>query len=185
MVIIPTPSLRVRSREVDHDLLLSPKTQQLIRGLIPTVYEEDGVGLAAPQIGHNLRICVIAKNVIGFTLRPPKGEKSQLGKTDLVLVNPIWRRLSKKTTVDTEGCLSVPGFFGKVKRWKDLAVTAWNEKGEELKFEAYGFFARVIQHEVDHLDGILFIDRAKDLYKTEHKIGLEADVVLKNIRKIE
>ena len=155
IIKIPTPSLRERSVEIDRDFLLSTKIQKLIEDMIPTMYDDDGVGLAAPQVAQNYRICVLGK------VATPDGEE------DLVLVNPVWEKTGRRKNWDTEGCLSVPNVFGKVKRYNSIHVSAWNKKGEEINFEAKGFFARVIQHEVDHLDGILFIDKAKGIYNVE------------------
>ncbi|PLX26409.1 peptide deformylase [Candidatus Parcubacteria bacterium] len=151
----PTPSLRERSKELDQDFLLSDEVQQLITEMIPTMYQDDGIGLAAPQVGKNVRICVIGK------------EANLDSEEDLVLINPVWQKTSRRKFVDIEGCLSVPKTFGKVKRYKSIHVEALNRKGERIEFEAKDFLARVIQHEVDHLDGILFIDKAKDIYTTE------------------
>jgi len=151
----PTPSLRKRSKEIDHDFLLSQKTQKLIDEMIPKMYESDGIGLAAPQIGENIRICIIGK------------ESDKKLKEDLVLVNPVWEKTSKKTDIDTEGCLSVPNTFGKVKRYVHIQVDALDRNGNKISFSAKKFLARVIQHEVDHLDGILFVDKAKDICTVE------------------
>ena len=148
----PTPSLRERSTEIDRDFLLFKETQKLIDEMVPTMYGDDGIGLAAPQVGKNVRICVIGK----------AADKKL--KEDLVLINPIWEKTSKKTNVDTEGCLSVPKTFGKVKRYTRIHVTALDRDANEIEFNAKNFFARVIQHEVDHLDGVLFIDKATDIY---------------------
>jgi peptide deformylase len=156
IVTLPATSLRDRSKEIDRDVLLSEETQELIREMIPKMYDADGIGLAAPQVGHNIRICVIGKDAI------PRGH-ALLKKADLVLVNPVWERTSRKTEVDQEGCLSVPGKVGNVKRYKDIRVQALDQKGQLISFDAKNFFARVVQHEVDHLNGILFIDKAKDI----------------------
>ena len=152
IIKLPTPTLRQRSIEVDRQTLLLPETQKFITDMIPTMYDDDGIGLAAPQVARNIRICIIGK------------EADKKLKTDLVLVNPIYDRTSRKMNTDSEGCLSVPNTFGKVKRYSDIQVTALDRLGNEIRFEAHKFFARVIQHEVDHLDGILFIDKATDVY---------------------
>jgi peptide deformylase len=157
VITIPTSTLRDRSKEVTRDFVLLRETQDFIQNLIATMYEDDGIGIAAPQVGNNIRICIIGKNAI-----PGK-------KKDLVLINPIWIKTSRKTEWDVEGCLSVPKIFGKVKRYITIEVEALDETGTKIKFEAKKFFARVIQHEVDHLDGILFIDKAKDTYTVEKK----------------
>lgn len=155
IVKLPTPSLRERSREITREELLSPEIQQLMIDMVPTMYGDDGIGLAAPQVGRNIRVCIVGREADKSLLR------------DLVLVNPVWERNSNKTTVDVEGCLSVPKKFGKVKRYTDITVKAWDEHGNPLSFVAKKFFARVIQHEVDHLDGILFIDKAVDIFTAE------------------
>ena len=155
IVTLPTQSLRERSREIDRDFLLSEKTQKLIDEMIPAMYEHDGVGLAAPQVGRNIRICVLAK----------MADKSL--KEELILVNPTWEKISKKKNTDTEGCLSVPNVFGKVIRYSDIHVEAWDRNGKKLSFDAKKFFALVIQHECDHLNVILFIDKATDLHEVK------------------
>lgn len=151
-VKIPTPSLRQRSTEVNQKFLLQEETKSFIQDLIATMYRDDGIGIASPQVGKNIRICIIGK------------EATLEKKKDLILANPIWQKTSRKKVWDVEGCLSVPKTFGKVQRYKDVYVEAFNENGEKITFEAHDFFARVVQHEVDHLDGILFIDKAKDIY---------------------
>lgn len=167
IVKLPTPSLRVRSTEIDRATLLTPDVQKFIQDMIPTMYGDDGIGLAAPQVARNIRICVIGKEAVGMDARPGEAKTKSKATKDLVLVNPTWERMSKKTAWDTEGCLSVPKKYGRVKRYTEIQVKAWDENGNELNFVAKKFFARVIQHEVDHLDGILFIDKAKDVYDVE------------------
>ncbi len=155
IVTIPTPSLRERSKEVTRDFVLQSDTQEFIQNLIVTMYADDGIGIASPQVGKNIRICIVGREAT-----PEK-------KHDLVLINPVWTKTSRKTEWDTEGCLSVPKVYGKVKRYTTIQVEALDEQGNPISFEAKKFFARVIQHEVDHLDGILFIDKAKDTYTAE------------------
>lgn len=167
IVKLPTPSLRERSKEINRSTLLLAEVQNLIRKMIPVMYEDDGIGLAAPQVGQNIRVCIVGKEAIDMDERPVRGKKNTANKKDLVLVNPVWERLNKKTAWDTEGCLSVPKKFGKVKRYTEIQVKAWDEQGNPLDFTAKNFFARVIQHEVDHLDGTLFIDKAKEIYEVE------------------
>ena len=154
--VIKTPNeiLRKESMEVDRNFVLSDKGRKFIKDMIETMYTDDGIGLAAPQVGKNLRICVIGKEATG-------------DEKDLILINPVWEKISRRTFIDTEGCLSVPKTFGKVRRYKNIVVTAMNEKGKYVEFEAHKFLARVIQHESDHLDGVLFIDKAKGIYEIE------------------
>lgn len=153
----PTPSLRERSLEVDRLSLEDEKTKKFLRDLVETMYAASGIGIAATQVGANVRVCVIGKDAV-----PGK-------KNDLILVNPVIERTSKKALSDTEGCLSVPRVYGSVKRWKDLDVSALDERGNPLSFTASNFFARVIQHEVDHMNGTLFIDTAVDCYRIDEK----------------
>lgn len=161
IVKIPTESLRQRSVELDPALISSDEIQNLIQEMTPTMYSDDGIGLAAPQVGKNIRLCVIGKEALKFD------KKNKLPFEDLVLINPIWQKTSRKTLTDVEGCLSVPKTYGKVRRCRNISISALDKNGNELNFEANDFFARVIQHEVDHLDGILFIDKAKSIYKIE------------------
>jgi len=149
----PNEILRKHSVEINRDNLLSTKTQQMIDEMIEIMYRKDGVGLAAPQVGKNIRLIVIGKDATK--------------EKELILINPVWEKTNKKTFTDTEGCISIPKTFGKVKRWKDIKVIALDRSGNKLNFTATDLLARVIQHEVDHLEGILFIDKAKDIYEIE------------------
>lgn len=184
ITMLPTETLHELSRELSRDEILSPKFQTLITEMIPAMYDNDGIGLAAPQVGVNVRLCIIGKNAVDKDERPPATPK-QTNQQDLVLINPVFQKLNKKFTKDDEGCLSVPGYYGDVKRHQEIYVTALNEKGEKIEFVAKNFFARVIQHEVDHLNGHLFIDRAPDLFHGEHKKKLPVQVVLDGVRKID
>ena len=183
ITILPTPSLRAPSTKIAAADLLTPEVQKFLHELIPTMYFEDGIGLAAPQVAHNIRACLIGQKAI-----PPKAKipgRLFPNRADLILVNPEYQIIGRKQQTETEGCLSVPGFFGKVSRYRDLLVKAQIETGATIEFEAHGFFARVIQHEIDHLNGVLFIDRAKDLFQTEHRKYLAPEVVVKNVKHID
>ncbi len=161
LVTIPTTTLRERSGEIEISQASAPKMQRFFDDLIVTMYEANGIGIAATQIGKNMRIYVVGKKAL------PRRPKLSTGTIDpdqdLVLINASFERLSKKTDWDTEGCLSVPEVYGTVKRYRDIVIRGTDRHGNELEFEAHGFFARVIQHETDHTNGILFIDRAKDI----------------------
>jgi len=126
--------------------------RHLAADMIETMYAKDGVGLAAPQAGKSIRLCVIAKN---FTADQKK---------DLILINPKWEKAGILREWGDEGCLSVPDIYGQVKRYRKIKVEALDENGKPLKFLAENFFARIVQHEIDHLNGILFIDKAKGLH---------------------
>ena len=140
----PDPLLRQRSKEISSEVLGQPETQELIDDMIATMWQADGVGIAAPQVGKNIRVIII----------------TQINEA-MALVNPIITRFSIRRNAMDEGCLSVPGFFGSVKRSNAVRVRALERNGKMIKFKAEGLIARIIQHEIDHLDGVLFIDRAK------------------------
>lgn len=117
-----------------------------------TVKEAKGIGLAAPQVGHLLRI---------FTVN--------IEDKIYIFINPEIKDFGDDKIPFEEGCLSVPKIWGPVTRPKKLTIKALNENGEPVKIRAKGLLARVIQHEMDHLNGILFIDKAEKLYKIEEK----------------
>lgn len=171
IITIPTTSLRERSKELDRGVLLLPETQQFIDELITKMYADDGIGIASPQVGKNIRLVVIGKQAFPKKLKIHKGIIDT--SHDLVLVNPTWQRTSKKEDWDEEGCLSVPKVYGKVKRWRDITVEALDRSGQVIAFQASNFFARVIQHEYDHIEGILFIDKAKDIHTIDDPLADE------------
>jgi len=152
----PNSILHQKAEAINPADLNTSKMKKLIVNMIETMYSADGVGLAAPQVGQSIQICVIAK------------EYSALGKSeDLVLINPVWQKKSILTAWDAEGCLSVPEYWGEVKRYKKIKVKALDINGQPIEFEAKDFPARVIQHEVDHLNGILFVEKARNIQKVE------------------
>ena len=139
----PTPSLRVRSTEVAASDVLSERIQTLIRDMKETMYHEKGVGIAAPQVGVNERVIIV-----------------ELEDGPAAFINPKISSASFANTPSEEGCLSVPGVFGFVKRSKRIHLSAISEEGTEVDMDVTGFPAIIFQHEVDHLDGTLFIDKA-------------------------
>ncbi len=155
----PTPSLREPSTSVDVTVLQEKKTQQFIDQLIHTMYEDDGIGIAAPQVGNNTRIIIIGKEALKST----KNKSQFMLGVDMVLINPRITQMSDTTDWAQEGCLSVPGVYGDVERAREIILEAHDRHGNPLSFSATDFFSRVIQHEIDHLDGILFIDKAKNI----------------------
>jgi len=160
----PNPILRTRSEELDGHVIVSPAMQKLMDDMIETMYDDDGIGLAAPQIGKNIRLVVIGKEALKhFTV-----EKGILDpQKDFVLINPVWHKTSRRTGWDTEGCLSVPKTYGKVKRYVHIHVEGLDRLGNPIAFQASKYLARVVQHETDHVNGILFIDTARDIYTVE------------------
>ena len=126
--------------------------QQLVKDMLETMYHAHGVGLAAPQVGLSQRVLVV-----------DLGESDEDGHGPVALVNPRILESSKKKDRAPEGCLSIPGMEEVVERSATVSVEARTPEGDEITFEASGLFSRVVQHEIDHLDGILFIDRLSPL----------------------
>lgn len=115
-----------------------------------------GLGIAAPQIGINKRIIVVGAKK--ENIRYDDAEEIPL----TVMINPIWKKISEDTDIQYEGCMSVPIIRGKVERYKNIELTYYNENGEEIVRQLNGFFARLVQHECDHLDGIIFLEKVKE-----------------------
>ena len=128
------------------------EVNNFIDDLVFTMYEKDGVGLAAPQVGRSLRVFVV----------DPFWFNEDGKKNPLVLVNPEFKGFQGEKESE-EGCLSLPNIFEPVKRAESVIILALNEKGKKVRYEAEGLFARALQHEFDHLDGILFIDKVPKL----------------------
>ena len=147
----PNPILRKKSVEINPKITKTLDFKTLISAMAKTMIKTDGVGLAAPQIGKNIRLVVInSKNGV------------------LCLINPKFTKKSWARELGQEGCLSIPGIFGVVKRHKKVSLTYYDQDGKKIKLTAEGMMARVIQHEVDHLDGILFIDKASAVEKVQN-----------------
>lgn len=153
------PVLRQKASVVTKKELQSQEVQNLVKDMIDTMDDYQGVGLAAPQV-H------ISKRIFVFQMGGIEAEEGKEGKTEveiLTLINPeIWL-VSETKALGMEGCLSIPGIRGIVPRWERIGVKALGSNGEVISFEAQSYPARVIQHELDHLDGILFLDRMDDL----------------------
>lgn len=144
MLTQPDPRLRIRSSPVPVSDITSTRVQTMIDELMVTMKEEHGVGVAAPQVGIHERIIIV---------ETPKGPEA--------FINPEIIDRSHRTVNSEEGCLSVPGVWGIVKRNKSVRVQALNRKGEHVELAADGLTAIIFQHEIDHLDGVLFVDRVE------------------------
>ena len=142
------PALRERARAVEPAQLKHVLLQKLIDDMIETMHEYHGVGLAAPQVHEDIRIFVAL-------LEEDPGPKSEA----TVIVNPEVVPVEDTKTEGWEGCLSIPDIRGMVPRWTDITVRALDRHGKAMEIPLKGFAARVAQHETDHLDGVLFIDR--------------------------
>lgn len=147
ILIHPNEILRKKSVKIKN--FSDPIIQSLAKELLEIMKKENGLGLAAPQLGYNLRMIVINTK-----------------ESDQIFINPkiYWKSFFKNEILE-EGCLSVPNVFGLVKRAKKVWVKYYNLDGQKIKIKAEGLLARVFQHEIDHLNGVLFIDKAKEIIK--------------------
>jgi peptide deformylase len=157
------PVLRKPSRALTKEEILSPATQVLIDLMRDTMRAAPGVGLAAPQIGKSIQLAVI---------EDPAGTISDLSTNELaqrqrvpipfhVIINPTLTVVGKSSATFFEGCLSVQGYQAIVDRALSVRVECLNERGEKITINASGWYARILQHEIDHLNGILYVDRMK------------------------
>lgn len=152
IITIPHPILHYKTKPIEH---FSPKLRQLAKDMIETLLDSGGVGLAAPQIGLPLRLFVMH-------IKPDDDElpeKDTLKGKSFVFVNPQIIEASAEMEEAGEVCLSIPGLMGIVNRHKRVVVEARDEWGKATRIEAEGLIARVMQHEIDHLDGLLYFNR--------------------------
>lgn len=155
VITVPHPTLRKRARKVTD---FGPKLQTLIDDMVDTMRDEPGVGLAAPQVDVPLRVIVVEFGDEEDETVPPRL---------YTVVNPEITRTSRETVIGTEGCLSIPGFVGDVERYEAITVKGFTRRGQPMKLKAKGWLARIFQHEIDHLNGVLFTDRAIEVWKLE------------------
>jgi len=149
----PDPVLRKKTVKVKNPL--DHQVQSLIASLLETMRKtENGIGLAAPQIGSDLRVCVI-----------------ELDDKNYVFINPTISAKSKEKIITEEGCLSFPGKYYPISRSEEVKVRYLDQEGKNIKLKASGMLSRAIQHEVDHLNGILMIDRIKKIKIKNKKNG--------------
>jgi peptide deformylase len=167
-IITPNnPVLRKKARKVTRFDAL--KLQELIDDMVETLLEAPGVGLAAPQVAASQRVIVV---------RLPDDEQSseEYGEDAGVLyeiVNPEIIRVSREMVDGVEACLSIPGYFGTVSRHAAVTVRGQDRHGKMIRVKAREWLARVFQHEIDHLDGVLFIDRASEIWRATPGEGEE------------
>jgi peptide deformylase len=161
--------LRKVAKEVPVKEITSPKIQKILKEMSAALKtQDDGVAIAAPQIGYSLQIFVISgkifhKDFIRGEILP---KDAQIPK-DLIFINPKISKLSKEKDWMPEGCLSVRWAYGEVYRSKKCTVTAYNEYGKKFTRGASGLLAQAFQHETDHLNGVLFIDKAENIKEEE------------------
>lgn len=148
------PLLRAKARPLEKAEIRTAAMQKLIDDMIDTMTEYHGVGLAAPQIHEGLRIFVAALDA---------GDDDEESSEPIALINPEITVVGSDLVEDWEGCLSIPDIRGRVPRAREIKVRALDRTGARIELSAHDFPARVIQHETDHLDGVLFFDRMKSL----------------------
>lgn len=152
IIFSDNPLLREKSRHVPR---VSPEIEALVQDMFESMRAARGVGLAAVQVGVPLRVVVIEV--------PPDLDDPDAG-TSLVLINPELARASDEKEDGVEGCLSVPGWVGYVPRHVAVTVKGLDRQGRKVRVRARGYLARILQHEIDHTDGVLFIDRASEVW---------------------
>ncbi len=150
------PILRQHSKKVSLSSLKTSSFKKLIKQMIFTMRRSGGVGLAAPQIGKSLQIVVMET-------RPSKTRPKLKKKGPIVIINPKIVKYSKNKEKDWEGCLSLQGVRGHVPRAKEITVEYLDVKGENVREVVRGFWARIFQHEIDHLNGNVYVDRMEDM----------------------
>ncbi len=165
------PVLRKIAKEVTISDITKPKMKEIIKDMIIGLNSQsDGVAIAAPQIGVSLRIFIVSGRIFDEDFIRGKGSTSgdlyiKARQKDLIFINPILKKTSKDRKLMSEGCLSVRPVYGKVRRATRATVEAYDENGIKFTKDASGLLAHIFQHEIDHLEGILFTDKAKDLYE--------------------
>jgi peptide deformylase len=157
------PVLRARAKPLEPADIKSPRIQQLIDDMFETMQEYQGVGLAAPQVHESVRLFV-AGFAPGVDEDDDEDEDEEEERVPLMaLINPEIALVGDDSAEDWEGCLSIPDIRGRVTRAREIKVKAYDRRGRRIEITARGFTARVIQHETDHLDGVLFFDRMESL----------------------
>ncbi len=154
IVTLPDPVLRRKAHTVTR---FDAELQTLIDDMIETLRDAPGVGLAAPQVGVSDRLIVVEY--------PEDDEQEDAPKKLSVVVNPEIKEISAETEMGIEGCLSIPGLQGEVERSLAVMVKGQTRRGQPVKIKAKGWLARIFQHEIDHLNGVVFTDRATKVWK--------------------
>lgn len=157
IVTLPNPVLRRKARKVT---VFDEELQTLIDDMVETMRAAPGVGLAAPQVNVSQRVIVAEFGDEEDENVPPKL---------YVVINPEITRLSREVVTGTEGCLSIPEIVGDVERPVAATIKGLNRHGQPVKIKAEGWLARIFQHEVDHVDGVLFVDRAERVWKLDEE----------------
>lgn len=152
------PTLRQTALPVAPSDIIKPEIQKVIKDMKTAMHsQDDAVAIAAPQIGELKRMFMVSGRIFDHF------EEKKDGHPDLVFINPEIIKTSKDQKILTEGCLSVRYLYGKIRRASRVTIRAYDENGNALERGASGLLAQIFQHEIDHLNGILFIDKAKNI----------------------
>ena len=157
IVTIPDDVLRRKAHKIKN---FGPDLQSFIDDMVDTMRDAPGVGLAAPQVGVSQRVIVVEFG----------DEEDEEAPTKLyIIINPQVTRFSKERLDGMEGCLSIPGFAGEVERSESVTLKGQNRHGKPVRIKAKGWLARIFQHEIDHVNGILYVDRTDKVWKLEEE----------------
>lgn len=168
IVTLPDPVLRRKAHPVtkfDKDL------HTLIDDMVETMREAPGVGLAAPQIGLSERLLVVE-----YYMREEDEDNEEAPRKVWAIINPEIVKASEEMVMGVEGCLSIPGLVGEVERHEGVLVKGLNRHGKPMKVKAKGWLARIFQHEIDHLNGVLFPDIATRVWQPQEEVEEEQEV---------
>jgi len=169
----PNPVLYRQAAEVPIAEISTQKIQRIIREMSDTLRNTpEGIGIAAPQIGYSLRIFLASEEALRWVgaEHVPEEDRKEKNWEHYTFINPTIKKISSKKTRAAEGCLSVPKTYGAVERAEKVMIEAYDEHGKKFTRGTSGLYARVMQHEVDHLDGVLFIEKAKNVKHIKEKI---------------
>jgi peptide deformylase len=168
IVTLPDPVLRRKARAVT---TFDKNLQTLIDDMVETMREAPGVGLAAPQIGLSDRLIVVE-----YYAKEEDEENEDAPKKVWAVLNPEIVKASEETVMGVEGCLSIPGLVGEVERHTEIHVKGLNRHGKPMRIKAKGWLARIFQHEIDHLNGVLFPDLAERVWQPQQEVEEEQEV---------
>ena len=155
IIIVPHPTLRKKAAKVSD---FGPELQQLIDDMIDTLHENSGAGLAAPQVNVPQQVILVEYG---------NDEDEEIPPTIYVIANPKVTRFSQQMIIGAEGCLSIPGLMGEVERAEEVVVEGLDRFGKPLKMKLQGWEARIFQHEIDHINGILYTDRTTSIWEAD------------------
>ena len=155
IILVPHPTLRKKAALITD---FGPELQELVDDMIITLHEASGAGLAAPQVNVSQQVILVEYG---------SDEDEDIPPIIYVTVNPEISRFSQEIVTGAEGCLSIPGFMGEVDRAQEIVVEGQDRYGKPLKMKLQGWIARIFQHEIDHINGILFTDRTTRVWETD------------------